>query len=164
MHNFHMKRKTGPNSNIGSSRFKILNTIKSMDIFGRPMPGFNIKGTKQVHSLLGSVCTLMIFITVLMYASAKFVQLHVRHNPNISTYEEAKFYSKDDPMNLNQVNFRFAISFEGYHDSESKFDSQFVRWMFRHYYSENGVIKEKFLKHHRCTEEDYNQFYPIWDE
>ena len=156
MKNIHLKRNSGPSSNTGSSRYQAINILKGMDMFGRPMPGFNLKGATQVHSLLGSACTLMILICVLMYGSAKFVQLHDKHNPNISTYEEIKFYSKEEPMNLNQVNFKFAISFEDYHDSESKFDPRFVRWMFRHYYSEDGVIKEKFLKHHRCTEEDYN--------
>ena len=76
MHNFHMKRQTGPNSGIGSSRFQVINTVKGIDMFGRPIPGFNFKGAKQVNSLLGSACTLLILFCVMMYSSAKFVQLY----------------------------------------------------------------------------------------
>ena len=156
MHNFHMKRQTGPSSNIGSSRFQVINTVKGIDMFSRPIPGFNLKGAKQVNSLLGSACTLLILFTLMMYGSAKFIQLYQRHNPNISTHNVVHFYSKEEPMNLNEVNFRFAIAFEDFHDNQSKFDPQYVRWMFRHYGSRNGVKYEKFLKYHRCTEEDYN--------
>ena len=101
MKNIHLKRNSGPNSNTGSSRYQAINILKGMDMFGRPMPGFNLKGAKQVNSLLGSLCTLMSFFILIMYASAKFVQLQERHNPNISTHTEVKFYKKDDPMNLN---------------------------------------------------------------
>ena len=94
----------------------MINAVKGIDMFGRPIPGFNLKGARQVNSLLGSACTLLTLFCVMMYASAKFVQLHQRHNPNISTHNEVKFYKKEDPMNLNKVNFRFAISFEDYRE------------------------------------------------
>ena len=90
--------------------------MQAMDMFGRPMPGFKVKGAKQVNSLLGSLCTLLILICVMMYASTKFVQLYSRHNPIISTHSEVKYYSSKEPMNLNQVNFRFAVSFEDYYE------------------------------------------------
>ena len=75
--------------------------LKDIDMFARPIPGFNLKGVKQVNSILGSVCTLMIFFCLIIYASAKYFQLQERHNPNISTYDEVNFYKSEDPMNLN---------------------------------------------------------------
>ena len=116
-----------------------------MDMFGRPMPGFNVKGAKQVNSLLGSARTLLILFCVMMYASTNFVQLYSRHNPNISTHNEVKFFSSEEPLNLNQVNFRFAIAFEDYRTEESKFDPRYIRWLFRRYWSRDGVIFEQIL-------------------
>ena len=159
-----MKRQTGPNNNNGSSHYEVVNMIKEIDMFARPMPGFNLKGVKSVNSLLGTICTLMIFLCLIIYASAKFVQLQSHHNPNISTHNEVKFYKSEDPINLNKVNFRFAVSFEDYHTQKSKFDPRYVKYLIRLYFTEDGVEKEKILEHHECTDEDYNEFFPIWDE
>ena len=164
MHNFHMKNQTGPNSNNGSFHFKVVNMIKGIDMFARPMPGFNLKGVKSVNSLLGTICTLMIFFCLSIYAAAKFVQLRTYHNPNISTHNEVHFYKPDDPINLNKVNFRFAVSFEDYYEQQTRYDERFVRYIIRLVYNEDSVEKERLLNSHLCTDEDYNEFYPIWEE
>ena len=67
-------------------------------------------------------------------------------------------------MNLNKVNFRFAISFEDYRTEESKFDPRYVQWLFRLHNAKDEVKGEKLLKYHPCTDEDFKEFYPIWEE
>ena len=41
-------------------------------------------------------------------------------------------------MNLNKVNFRFAVSFEDFHEKQSKFDEHYVKYMIRLHYTKDG--------------------------
>ena len=62
---------------------------------------------------------------------------------------------------MNERNVRIAFAFEGFRDKELKDDPRYVRWIFRQYYKSGGEEKERLLSHHKCTDEDYAQFYEI---
>ena len=62
---------------------------------------------------------------------------------------------------MNERNVRIAFAFEGFRDLELKDDPRYVRWIFRQYYKSGGEEKERLLSHHKCTDEDYAQFYEI---
>ena len=68
---------------------------------------------------------------------------------------------KNDPIDLNAINFKVAFAFEGYNDKELKDDPRFVKWIFRVFYKKEDVDHEIILPHHKCTEKDYAEFYPI---
>ena len=56
--------------------------------------------------------TMMIFIIVLLFASIKFIALNDKENPVISSYEEPYPTDFENPINLNQVGFRVAVSWD----------------------------------------------------
>ena len=133
-------------------------------MFGKSVPEFNLKGISVIKSRLGAACTMILISLILVYASTKFIQLDAKHNPNISSHIQVQNYSPEDPMNMNEIDFRFAVSFEGYLDRELKVDKKYVKWYFRLYGARNNVEFEEILPYHRCKEEDFEKFYPIWDD
>ena len=64
-------------------------------------------------------------------------------------------------MDLNEVGFRMAVSVEGFGPDDLKDDKRYVKYIFRMYGKKNWEPYERILPYHKCTDEDYDQFYPI---
>ena len=67
-------------------------------------------------------------------------------------------------MNMNEIDFRFAVSFEGYLDRELKVNENYVKWYFRLFGARDSVEFEELLPYHECTDEDFDKFYPILED
>ena len=89
----------------------------------------------------------------------------MRQNPIIATYPVDTKYDKENPLNLNEINFNFAFIFNGWDSSEmihrEKGDPNFVKAIVRFYGFNKGAYFERDIPHHKCTEEEYAKFYPI---
>ena len=104
--------------------------------------------------------TMLIATLVLMYAAIKFEHLITRHNPNINDYYIDT--AIDETVNLNDHNFRIAFTVEDYNAPYGLKDSEeYVKWIFREFGIKDGVSYERIVPHHKCTEEDYAEFYQI---
>ena len=65
-------------------------------------------------------------------------------------------------LNLNQKNFRIAFTVESYlNPKKQKRDENYVKYLFRLYGRKNGKYFERILPYHNCTDEDYDEFYPV---
>ena len=60
------------------------NFFKKIDIFGKPLPSFNLKGETKVPTLAGGLVTFMIICVFLTYGCLKFFHLIERANPAFS--------------------------------------------------------------------------------
>ena len=150
-HASHSKSSTGSKKkNKG-----LLTHMKRYDMFGRSVPSFNIKGDETLKTNLGAALTMILLAIVLLYSSVKFIELESRNNPNISSYYEAYLPTKEDAISLNNLNVRFAISFENYRTKDFKHDTRYVRWIFRIFGHAGGEKYEKILPHRNCTATDY---------
>ena len=88
-----------------------------MDLFKEPVPNFNIKGRDKVASLSGTIFSLFVITTMILYATVKFLQLKDRDNPNIASFiEEGVNTDREHGLNLSELNFMFAWSVEGFID------------------------------------------------
>ena len=47
--------------------------LRSFDIFGKPLPSFNLKGQSSVHTMIGGVVTFCIFVVILIYSTMKMI-------------------------------------------------------------------------------------------
>ena len=88
-----MAKNKSKNAQTRSNSWGISNLLELFDIFGKPLPMFNIKGKESVHTILGGVASICIFGVVVLYAVAKFAQLESRSNPTVSSYIEQGFYN-----------------------------------------------------------------------
>ena len=67
-----------------------------------------------------------------------------------------------ESINLSERNFRIAVTIEDYFAPKKlKNDERYVKWIFRLYGKTNGIFYQHMLSYHKCTDEDYNEFYPV---
>ena len=123
------------------------------------MPAFNSRGKSTVNTQLGGFVSVLIVILTLTMAAVKLVHLIEKHNPNITNYE---IEHEDNPhMNLDKENFRIAYSLEDVYEPFSlRDDPDYVKWIFRKFKKEDGILRQRVLESHKCTEEDFAHFYP----
>ena len=57
--------------------------LKSLDMFGAPVPTLNMRGETTVKTPIGAICSILIFAIVFAFALFKMQHLHVKYNPQI---------------------------------------------------------------------------------
>ena len=56
-------------------------SIENIDAFGKPMPGFNLRGRSVVNSRTGGVITVFYLCLMLVYGYFKFIKLWQKLDP-----------------------------------------------------------------------------------
>ena len=126
------------------------------------MPTFILKGRDKVQTRTGGVATIVITIIALMYAALKFSHLTDKHNPMMSSYFKEDYYKSEDLINLSERRVRLAFTIEDHLDpKKQKSDPKYVKWLVRQSGQRNGEKFQRILPYHKCTDEDYNEFYPV---
>ena len=95
---------------LGNSN-KFFGKMIELDKFSDSVPSFNFKGDQSIRTSFGACCSIAISVIVLYYALLKFLHLYERHNPNIATFPVETRFKPDNPLNLNEINFRAAFQF-----------------------------------------------------
>ena len=111
----------------------------NVDIFGKEVPGFNIKGEHHMSTAVGGIMTFLLLMLSLCYAIIKVIHLVNKTNPVMSELTIPEHYSSLDKFYLNENNFKMAFSVEGYLDRENKNDSRYVKWIARVSTRKGGV-------------------------
>lgn len=83
-----------------------------------------------------------------------------RANPLVSSFLKKGVFDPSNILNLREKGQRFAFGVEGFLDKELKEDPRYVKGFARLYGYKNGARYEKFLKYHKCTNEDFDSFPP----
>ena len=91
----------------------VRNVLQRLDIFGEPLPSFNVRGHETVNSVFGGICSVIIFTIVLLYGVTKFIDLESRSNPNVSFFINEDNFGQGEQINLNERGFRIAFAVEG---------------------------------------------------
>ena len=136
-------------------------SMTKFDMFGSPLPGFNLKGQKTMKTNLGALVSLFQITLVILFASVKFIELESRAGYDISSHDQLYLSSRSNPANFSELDFKVAVSFVGYRDQQFKNDSKYVKWITRMVGSRDGHQYEKILPHHKCTEADLESFHEI---
>ena len=90
----------------------------------------------------------------------KFIQLLQHHNPNISSFTEVTIFEKQNPLELNDINFKVAFKFSSFYDLLDDPSKYRTIILYEGWNPEEGFI-EKYLSYHKCTQEDLDKFYPL---
>ena len=115
-----------------------IKSMRSFDIFSKPSPSFNYRGQSSVKTYCGTLCSWIVLVIVIIYASIKSIHLESRRGPIIAQYAEPSPYGKDFPISMKKKHARFAFSFEGFRDNKMKIDPTYVKWIFRMFTRSNG--------------------------
>ena len=105
--------------------------LRSIDIFGEPLPTFNLKGKTHVFTATGGIFTIILAIVFLGYTLVKFEHLIEYKNPDVTEFLEKNFYDYQTRIDLNEIGFKFAFTLEGYLDKKIKDDPKYVKLMAR---------------------------------
>ena len=62
--------------------------LLTIDMFGEPLPNFNIKGKSEVRTHCGGCLSMVLIFTVIMFATLKFQHLLMKHNPTLNVFED----------------------------------------------------------------------------
>jgi len=69
-------------------------------------------------------------------------------------------FDNQDKLHLAEHDdFMMAFGLHGFY-SGLKADPRYIKWVARHFISEEGRITERLIPMHPCTEEDFAKFYP----
>ena len=82
-------------------------------------------------------------------------------NPVIAKYDQEVDFTLADPLDIKQTNAKIAVSFQGYLEQDHKDDPRYVKWMVRLFGNQDYKRFERHVPFHICTDEDYDQFFPI---
>ena len=58
---------------FGQSKWHLFNFLRSLDLFGSPIPAFNIKGDETVHTIIGGFLSAFIICLTLSFSLVKIV-------------------------------------------------------------------------------------------
>ena len=109
-------RSRRPNKKRGHSFFLLQNTLSALDLFDKPLPVFNIKGSSSVPSITGALVSSLIYILLALYASYSFIHVITRHSPSISSYMETGVVTNEYELNMRDNGLRIAFTVEGFLD------------------------------------------------
>ena len=102
-----------------------------MDIFGAPLPTFNLAGQTIVKTATGGIISFIVFVVFFIYGTLKLTHLINKYNPQISEIKETNFYDMYTRLDLDAINFNVAFAVEGYIDGQLKNDHRYVKYMTR---------------------------------
>ena len=84
--------------------------VKRVDTFGQQLPAFNIKGDKEVKTICGGIITILVYLTLFLWAAERLVE--VINKENLTVTEFSEYLDIDEKINFNEINFKFAFTFE----------------------------------------------------
>lgn len=84
-----------------------------MDRYGEKVE-LNYNGKKKISTIPGLIYTVVSFILLMAYAYQKGLELIYRDQPNISETTINNYYTPQDKINLNSLNFKIAFGVADY--------------------------------------------------
>ena len=139
---------------------RLSNLLEKIDLFGRPLPVFNLKGETKVFTVTGGLVSFAITVIVLCYGALKFQHMIMKHNADVTSVLETDVFDFNEITNLNDVGFRVAFSVRGYRKKELKDDPRYVKYLVRMFGKREGKDFERILPYHKCEESDWDKFPP----
>ena len=89
-------------------KFALPEFIKNLDIFGAPIPAFNLRGRDKVKTSCGAIISIIIMTITGLFAILKFEHMLIKKNPNITSNTGP--IDKTERFSLVQDHFMMAFS------------------------------------------------------
>ena len=120
-----------------------------------------MNGRSEISSIPGTIVTMMLFFVLVSYAFKKGQIFLFKENPTIQEATFSNYYDKNYQVNLKDLGFKIAFGVNDYKTGEPYDDPNYVKWVVRmNDYVNQRSIKKIDVKFHKCTEADYESFYP----
>ena len=93
----------------------VTHSLKKLDLFGQPLPAFNLKGKSEVNTFCGSMVSLLLIYVVIMFGTLKLTHLLSHHGPTINTFMQKNAFTSEDIYNSVENDFMVAVTLEDYY-------------------------------------------------
>ena len=137
--------------------FTILKLIKSFDLFGEQVPGFNLNGKTKIQTFGGAMISMIIFALTLTFSLLKFDHLINRKNPSIIMTKDA--LDESTKLKIENNNHMMAFAIEDYWTLTPLYDPSFIRFYGLRYNKQDRKWSENFFHLKPCTDEEFSKFY-----
>lgn len=143
------------------SRQALTKKFVDMDWYGEPV-SFNFAGQERIPSTPGCVLTTILTLTLIGYAMSSFSQMITHSNPLITIATIQNYFDSTNVVNFDNFGFKVAFFVQGYIDNEPKDDPDKVQWVIQLNTCKgcNGYPVATNLTTHKCTDADFDSFYP----
>jgi hypothetical protein len=154
------KQEMGKKTTCTQEKFE--DTADSIDIFGVATPNLNFRKKEAVTSVTGMFMTILVYFIFFLYAAIKIMVLVKKANPAITMTEVPNGINAEYVVNFKERGFKIAWSAESYLSGDDIMrDPSMLNWEVKLVNMIGGSEnrKEFFMGFHRCTDEDYAEFY-----
>ena len=98
---------------------------------------------------------------LLAYGITSFQAMIVHNNPLITIADIQNYYDSSMKLNFKDIGFKVAFFVQGYMDNEPKDDPNYIQWVIQLNSCDACDSPTPInLTYHKCTDEDYDSFYP----
>ena len=139
-------------------KFGVLGLIKNLDIFGTPVPSFNIDGETSVKTWSGACTSIIIFMLTCAFGLIKLQDMFERKNPMMTTNTER--LEADESVSINLADLMMAFSFQRSTGGEYKYGQRYVKFIAEAYQLKNSKTIRTYYPLHPCSDEEFDKFYP----
>ena len=138
----------------------LIESLKRLDLFGAPLPTFNVKGDTEVRTPTGGCLSLIISLLTFAFSLVKLQDLITHKNP---TLIETEVPSEEDARyDLSDSEFMVAVALEHWSQGR-KDDPRYTQWLSRFYTFIDGAETKEWYRSHTCSDEEFARFYPVED-
>ena len=144
----------------GSTFDNFSNKLLNLDRFSSPIQ-LNINGRTTISSWPGVFTTLILILILVFYALQKGQIMLYKENPDIYVATFENFFEPSYEFKLEENGFKIAFGVNDYRTGQPYDDPNFVTWTVRlNEYVNQRSVSKKNVAFHKCTEQDYDSFYP----
>ena len=129
-----------------------------MDLFEAPLPTLNIKGSSVVKTSLGGLLSILIMLSVGLFATVKFEHLVLRRNPSVNKYESENEHDAEKIFDTKHDDYAMAFALTDYMTGEPKDDPRIIRWYAVYWKNVDSVLERRLIPVYTCTDADYSNF------
>ena len=88
--------------------------VKNVDMFGAPVPTFNLGGKNQVQTSFGALVSMIIMSLVFMFSLMKLEGLLMKKRPDVVSFVDEEAITSDYLYNTRDEPFMMAFSAENW--------------------------------------------------
>lgn len=119
----------------------------------------NFAGKEKIGTLFGSLISMLIFLLTLMYTFRMGTILVFKKDPKVSTSVSTNFFNLTEHHVWQTKSWKIAFGIENYDTGLANDDKEHVKWMVGLATVNHGVHTNRFLRSHKCTQSDFEEFY-----
>ena len=108
--------------------FQLLSFLLNIDMFGAPVPTFNMRKQGTIKTSIGTVMSILIMGMTSIFALLKLQKLFQRTRPDVVSFTDEQAFDATFRYSVRDNGVMFAVSIENYLEG-AKNDPRHIQWV-----------------------------------